>query len=92
MSREFGTSPVRTNTEDRIIYRVSLVRAVLVSCLQLRDYTVLKSNTGWEVIGLVISSSRRKGFVVTGLGFFLKCFSHVDLTMGFIENLLNPSN
>lgn len=70
MSREFGISPVRTNTEDKIIYRVALVRAVLVSCLQLRDYTVLKPNTGWEVIGLVISSSRRKGFVVVGLGFF----------------------
>lgn len=70
MSREFGTSPVRTNTEDRIVYRVFLVRAVLVSYLQLRDYMVLKSNTGWEVIGLVISSSRRKGFVVAGLGFF----------------------
>lgn len=33
---------------------------------------MLKPNTGWEVIGLVISSSRRKGFVVVvvGLGFF----------------------
>lgn len=34
---------------------------------------VLKPNTGCEVIGLVISSSRRKGFVVVvvvGLGFF----------------------
>lgn len=91
MSREFGTFPVRTNTEDRIIYRVALVRAILVSRLQLRDYTLLKPNTGWEVIGLVISSSRRKGFVVVGLA-FLKCFSHVDLTMVFIGNLINPSN
>lgn len=56
---------------------------------------VLKPNTGCEVIGLVISSSRRKGcfvvLVVVGLGFF-KCISHVDLTMGFIGKLLNPSN
>lgn len=80
--------------KDKIIYRVALVRAVLVSCLQLRDYTVLKPNTGWEVIGLVISSSRRKGFVVVvvGLGVFFKCISHVDLTIGFIGKLLNPSN
>lgn len=82
MSRKFGISPVRINIEDRIIYRVVLVRVVLVSCLQLRDYMVLKLNTDWEVIGLVISSSRRKGFVVVGLGFlkvFFSCRSYYGI-------------
>jgi len=65
---------VRTNIKDKIICRVALVRAVLVSCFHLRDYPVLKPNVGWEVAGLVTSSSRRKDFVivvvVVGFGVF----------------------